>query len=576
MGYRHGIYSREVPTSLNPPTIIDGNSGLVVAFGTAPVHLATNPAKANTPILTYYYNEAVSQLGYSDDYDKYTLCEVMQSQFVLFGVSPVVFVNVFDPTKHYTEKTFTAEGIANTPANLGVEAILGTLKITSGEDKDPDVLTKDTDYSVATETAVDEIDSDVSTTTTTLQILSVENVTNDTIIYSYKKSDDTDTAITAARVVEVGTEIELPSDTVLSTVQVISGGSEKQTLTADEDYNAARDSDGAVVVTLITDTKVVDDTIAIEYHEADPSKVTMFDIVGGVDTMTGETTGLELIEYIYPRLGVLPGIIIAPKYSTNTAVAAVMKAKAKLINETFKATAIVDIDTGDALSYTQAASVKATNNLVDTSLFVCYPKVSLGGVQYHLSTQMAALINQVDTANGGIPYVSPSNHNLQCDGTVRKDGSEMYMSLPQGNYLNSNGIVTAINHAGGWRLWGSRTSAYPTNSDVKDNFIPIRRMFNYISNSLILSFWSKIDNPLNKRLIENAVTSANIWLDSLTAAGVLLGARVAFLATENTTADIMDGILRFHLYMTPPPPAREIEWIQEYDPSYISGLFGGE
>ena len=69
MGYRHGIYSREVPTSLNPPTIIDGNSGLVVAFGTAPTHLAANPAKANTPILTYYYNEAVSQLGYSDDYD---------------------------------------------------------------------------------------------------------------------------------------------------------------------------------------------------------------------------------------------------------------------------------------------------------------------------------------------------------------------------------------------------------------------------------------------------------------------------------------------------------------------------
>ena len=559
MAYRHGIYSREIPTSITPPVTIDGNTGLVVAFGTAPIHLASNPAKPHTPTLTYYYNEAVNQLGYSDDFDKYTLCEVMHSQFVLYGVAPVVFVNVLDLAKHYTEKTFTAGGIENTPANLGTEVILDTLTVTSGEDKAPDVLVKDTDYSV---------DSDA-----TLTILSVANVTDDVVTISYKTSRDTDTAVTSAKTVEVGTEIELDSDTLLSTVKIISGGSSKVTLTAEEDYNAARDSDGAVIVTLLDNAKVVNDTVEIKYHEVDPSKVTMFDIIGGIDTMTGDTTGLELIGAIYPRLGVLPGIIIAPKYSTNTAVAAVMKAKAKLIDGIFKATAIADIDTEEALSYTQASNVKSKNNLVDTSLFVTYPKVALEGVQYHLSTQMAALINQVDANNGGIPYVSPSNHNLQCDSVVRKDGSEIWLQTEQANYLNGNGIVTAINSAGGWRLWGNRTSAYPSNPDVKDNFIPIRRMFNYISNSLVLSFWSRIDNPLNRRLIESIVTSANIWLDSLTAAGCLLGARVEFNANDNTTADLMDGILRFHIFMTPPSPAREIEWIQEYDPNYLAVLF---
>ena len=69
------------------------------------------------------------------------------------------------------------------------------------------------------------------------------------------------------------------------------------------------------------------------------------------------------------------------------------------------------------------------------------------------------------------------------------------------------------------------------------------------------------------------MTSANIWLDSLTAAGCLLGARVEFNANDNTTADLMDGILRFHIFMTPPSPAREIEWIQEYDPNYLAVLF---
>lgn len=51
MAYKHGIYGREVPTSLVPMTQI--NAGLPVVFGTAPIHLATNPAKVNEPVWCY-------------------------------------------------------------------------------------------------------------------------------------------------------------------------------------------------------------------------------------------------------------------------------------------------------------------------------------------------------------------------------------------------------------------------------------------------------------------------------------------------------------------------------------------
>ena len=44
--------------------------------------------------------------------------------------------------------------------------------------------------------------------------------------------------------------------------------------------------------------------------------------------------------------------------------------------------------------------------------------------------------------------------------------------------------------------------------------------------------------------------------------------------TENPTHDLMDGISRFHVYVTPPSPNREIEFILEYDPTYIQTLFG--
>ena len=141
-----------------------------------------------------------------------------------------------------------------------------------------------------------------------------------------------------------------------------------------------------------------------------------------------------------------------------------------------------------------------------------------------------------------------------------------------GAYLNGQGVVTAINE-GGWHVWGNRTSCYPGNTDVKDSFIPIRRMFCWLNNTLITTFWNKIDNPMNKRLISTIVDSANIWLNGLTAKGALLGGRVEFREDENTTTELMDGIIRFHVHLTPPAPARDIEFVMEYDPGYISALF---
>ena len=98
-------------------------------------------------------------------------------------------------------------------------------------------------------------------------------------------------------------------------------------------------------------------------------------------------------------------------------------------------------------------------------------------------------------------------------------------------------------------------------------------MFNWVGNTLVTTFWNKIDDPTNKRLIETIVDSANIWLNGLTARGALLGGRVEFREDENTTTDLMDGVIRFHVYLTPCAPARDIEFVQEYDPGYISALF---
>ena len=54
---------------------------------------------------------------------------------------------------------------------------------------------------------------------------------------------------------------------------------------------------------------------------------------------------------------------------------------------------------------------------------------------------------------------------------------------------------------------------------------------------------------------------------------IILGGRIEFLEDENPITDLMDGILKFHTYLTPPSPAKEIINTLEYDPNYLSNLF---
>jgi len=481
MGYKHGIYTNEVATSLVPMTQTD--SGLIVAFGTAPVHLASDPAEVNTPVLCYTYQEAVAAFGYSDDWGKYTLCELMKSQFALFNMAPVVLVNVLDPGKHKTA--------------------------VSKEEKD--------------------LNDGVAT---------------------------------------------IAEPALLDTVEVFAAADAETALVADTDYTAGHDDEGNLIITALAGGALASATkVYVSYTKLNPAAVMANDIVGGIDIVTNKPEGLELIDEIYPRFGLVPGIILAPGWSHDVNVSAVMKAKEHNICGHFNAISVCDIPTDVVKSYTAASEWKNNNIGADKDCVLCWPLLKQGNEVFHLSTQLASVMNYTDSQHDDIPYYSPSNKSLQANGAVLEDGKEIYLNTSQAAYLNGQGIVTALNFIGGWKSWGNRTTAYPSNTDVKDNFIPIRRMFNWIGNTLITTFWSKIDDPTNKRLIATIVDSANIWLNGLTAKGALLGGRVEFREDENTTTDLMDGIVHFHVHITPPSPAREIHFVQEYDPQYISTLF---
>lgn len=280
--------------------------------------------------------------------------------------------------------------------------------------------------------------------------------------------------------------------------------------------------------------------------------------------------------YSMPMADPTANITFAPNFSTDSEVAAIMAAKAENINGLFTGKAIIDADTKTVKAYSDVPAWKNNNNITQPSQLVTWPKYTLGGKIYHSSVHQAGVMSKTDATEdlgGGSPCESASNKTIQIDGMALADGTEVLLDLVKANYLNSNGIITALNLTGSFVSWGNETACYPANTDVTDYFYCVSRMFSWVANSVILSMWSKVDKKLNKRLIESVTQSINIWLNGLMAEEKILGGRVEFLEEENTTADLLAGKAKFHIYLTPPSPAKELDFVLEYDVSYLENIF---
>ena len=475
-----GVHVFEKATSVQTPKV--ATVGIPFVVGTAPVQSAAKPAKSNVPVLVTSWDEAVEKLGFSYDWESYTLCEFMYSHLQLFGAQPVIFCNISDPASMKREEAAADYTVADHRVAVSVDAIADTIKVSvaegAGEAATTRALERDTDYS---------------------------------ILYD---RDDTDTYVCIVELLEDGSA-----------------------------YDA--------------------ETVSVAYSAADPKTATVADVVDGV----------AQVDACLTAVGLVPDLIAAPGWSHNTVVAAVMATKAAAINGLFKGKAVIDVDSSEegVTEYSALSGWKNKNNMVDPDQILCWPMVQLGDYRFHLSAQLCGLMATVDAGNRGIPYESPSNKNLKMDACVLEDGTPVNLTWNQVDLIaGSWGVVTAVNFLdSGWVAKGNYTACYPGNTDVKDQFIPVSRMFDFIGNTLIRTFWSKLDKPMTPALRDSILQTCNIWLGGLTGGGYLYGARAEMLAEENPLTSLLDGIITLHIYNAPPVPAQEIDFILEYDVSYM-------
>ena len=144
--YKHGAYGVIQAVGSR---VADESQGAIVYVGTAPVHNVEGGANnVNKPIVVNNIAEARKYFGYSDEWDKYTLCEAMHVHLENKGVGPLVFINVLNPATH---KASEAGTVSKTPENGRVtipaaqDIILDSVVVKNGNT----AKIKGTDYAIA-------------------------------------------------------------------------------------------------------------------------------------------------------------------------------------------------------------------------------------------------------------------------------------------------------------------------------------------------------------------------------------------------------------------------------------------
>lgn len=361
---------------------------------------------------------------------------------------------------------------------------------------------------------------------------------------------------------------------IIESTVVVKNQSKSITYVLGTDYTLAFDANGFLVLTTIsTGAITASELLSISFDYLDPSGVTADDVIGGY--AAGVYTGLEVIDQVYPTLRLVPGMILAPQRSQTPTVAARMAVKAAAVDGAFRCQAVCDLSTDKSVIPTSADAPawKVNNGFTSVDMVACWPKQKNGTDVYHASTVYACVANVTDAAVDGVPYKSPSNKAVIGTSAVLDDGTTVLLTRDQANALNAQGIVTLLNGFNGWKLWGNRTAGYPASTDPKDTWIPIRRMFNWIGNTIILTTDANIDDPINRRLIDLVVGTITSFINGLIAQEALVDGSIQFLTADNPTTDLANGIVTWDVSLTPPSPGQQLNFKLQYDPTALAALF---
>ena len=463
--YKHGTYG-EVGKTMAQSAIQAGS--IPVYIGTAPVHLVRGYADkdlVNTPVKLAEWKQAQQAIGYSDAWDKFTLCEAMKVHLnnTLGNVAPVYIINVLDPATHRKTQT-----------------------------------------------------------------------TTQTLTFVNKRA-------------------EFTSDTIILDTFAIADKAENVDYALDYDYGTSK--------VIVTDLKGDTATATATYTEVDTSAVEATDIVGSV-TASGEYSGIAALELFYSVHNQVATYLAAPGWSHIAEVHNALVSATQKMNGHWMGYAFTDIPIESAKTIEAAITWKNTNGFTSAYETPCWPMViDNAGKVYHLSTLSVWRQQMTDFEHNSIPAETASNKAIPAVKQYFGEGStNKGYDKQRGNALNEKGIRTAVPFNGQIVLWGGHTGAYTygATSDAANIFDTNIFMRNHLINRFQRVHADDIDGIFNVQKKDEILNQEQNYLDALVAMGYLVGEEdsaptISFLASENSTSDMVNGDFTFSCTETNAP-----------------------
>ena len=541
MTYKHGTYAYIGDSAAQSAT---STGTITVYVGTAPINLIKGYADSgiiNYPVKLSNYLNAQKTVGYSSDWETFTLCEAIGAHFdnKLGNIGPIYVINVLDPDEHrQTDVTTKTLNFTNGKAEfISDTAILDTIAM--------DGLTQDVDFEV-----------DYNFTTGKVIIEAMDGVTlsgnYDVSFYEIDTSDiDEDTIIggvtSSGEYSGIGA-LPLVYDKlglVPNLLSALKYNENKEVynamITAVQDINDQWD---AFVVADIPLTGEADTTTVIYEYQGD--------VTGTF--YTSEEIAVDVTAYSDKLLSDAIGTITAVDTDALTVTIDDGNSETLTIEgETYK-TVETTIDTvSEAITW-------KTNNAFDSERSkVFWPQGYDSSTErvFHLSTLGIVEFMRADDDHKNVPCETCSNKEIPCTSQYfGEDVTNQGYGRSDANDLNEYGISTCYADGGTMKLWGGHTAKYQYGSDddVRCIFDTYMRTLMYLKNGFQQRQGSKIDKPFNAMLRDSIINEEQNELDTLVSIGALIGEpKILFLSSENSTSDMMQGDFKFDIPVTATP-----------------------
>ncbi len=314
-----------------------------------------------------------------------------------------------------------------------------------------------------------------------------------------------------------------------------------------------------------------------KYKYCDFSKITDSDVIGSIDK-NGKRTGLQKIWDIIGEYGIIPGIIIAPGFTSKNVRNAIMSLVDKI-----EAYSYLDCDSKTTIPLAEKARLKEIDGVDLTGSFergeFCAPYV----YRYN-SYQNTTKLKPLSPVLAGIRVRLDRERNVakSTDNTTSKTivGLQYPISFmlnktgTDSNRFNALGITTVINYKGNYQIWGARNSSYPLKSGLM-TFNSARRTRDFINKSVRESSFVCVGENITRGFIDDVLNAINskfaTWSNPLDIDNyIIYGGEAYYDESLNKPETIADGHIYFSYNACPLANTERITFYDVLDISIIT------